>query len=47
VHAERRATHEDGNRPILLVLEDVHWADDATLGVLRCVGRRVVDPPHS
>ena len=27
--------------PSILVLEDVHWADDATLDVLRLVGRRV------
>src|SRR4029450_930163 len=25
--------------PTILVLEDVHWADDATLDVLRLVGR--------
>ena len=30
-----------GSRPTVLVLEDVHWADDATLDVLRYVGRRV------
>ncbi len=28
-------------RPTVLVVEDVHWADDATLDVLRYVGRRV------
>jgi class 3 adenylate cyclase/DNA-binding CsgD family transcriptional regulator len=28
-------------RPHLLVLEDVHWADEATLDVLRLLGRRV------
>jgi DNA-binding CsgD family transcriptional regulator/Tfp pilus assembly protein PilF len=28
-------------RPTLLVLEDVHWADEATLDVLRFVGRRL------
>jgi DNA-binding CsgD family transcriptional regulator len=27
--------------PTILVLDDVHWADDATLDVLRLVGRRV------
>jgi class 3 adenylate cyclase/DNA-binding CsgD family transcriptional regulator len=27
--------------PMLLVLEDVHWADEATLEVLRFVGRRL------
>jgi DNA-binding CsgD family transcriptional regulator/tetratricopeptide (TPR) repeat protein len=28
-------------RPTVLVLEDVHWADEATLDVLRYVGRRI------
>jgi predicted ATPase len=28
-------------RPTLMVVEDVHWADDATLDFLRFVGRRV------
>ncbi len=28
-------------RPTVLVLEDVHWADEATLDVLRVLGRRV------
>jgi hypothetical protein len=28
-------------RPTLLVLEDVHWADEATLDLLRYIGRRV------
>jgi DNA-binding CsgD family transcriptional regulator len=31
--------------PTILVLEDVHWADDATLDVLRLVGRRVESLP--
>jgi DNA-binding CsgD family transcriptional regulator/tetratricopeptide (TPR) repeat protein len=35
----------DPVRPTVLVLEDVHWADDATLDVLRYVGRRVADLP--
>jgi hypothetical protein len=30
-----------GSRPTVLVLDDVHWADDATLDVLRYIGRRV------
>jgi DNA-binding CsgD family transcriptional regulator/tetratricopeptide (TPR) repeat protein len=29
--------------PKLVVLEDVHWADDATLDLLRFVGRRIGD----
>ena len=36
---------ELGGRPTLLVLEDVHWADDATLDVVRFLGRRVADLP--
>lgn len=28
-------------RPTVLVLEDLHWADEATLDVLRYVGRRI------
>jgi DNA-binding CsgD family transcriptional regulator len=35
----------DPIRPTVLVVEDVHWADDASLDVLRFVGRRVVDLP--
>ena len=31
--------------PTILVLEDVHWADDATLDVLRVLGRRVKSLP--
>jgi DNA-binding CsgD family transcriptional regulator len=30
-----------GERPLLLVVEDAHWADDATLDLLRLVGRRL------
>ena len=32
---------ELGTRPAVLVLEDLHWADEATLDVLRLLGRRV------
>ena len=28
-------------RPVLVVLEDVHWADEATLDALRVLGRRI------
>jgi DNA-binding CsgD family transcriptional regulator/tetratricopeptide (TPR) repeat protein len=31
--------------PVVLIVEDVHWADDATLDLLRLLGRRVVDLP--
>ena len=30
-------------RPTLLVIEDMHWADEATLDFLRYIGRRVAD----
>ena len=30
----------DGRHPTVLVVEDVHWADSATLDVVRYVGRR-------
>jgi len=33
------------DEPATLVLEDVHWADEATLDVLRVVGRRVDASP--
>lgn len=32
-------------RPTLLVIEDVHWADEATLDVLRLLGRRIDQVP--
>src|SRR3989304_3422287 len=32
-------------RPIIITLEDVHWADEATLDVLRLVARRVEAVP--
>jgi DNA-binding CsgD family transcriptional regulator/tetratricopeptide (TPR) repeat protein len=31
--------------PTILVLEDVHWADEATLDVLRLLGRRASEAP--
>ena len=38
------AAHEelsDPRQPTVLVVEDIHWADDATLDVLRFLGRRI------
>ena len=32
-------------QPTLLILEDVHWADDATLDFLRFIARRLHDLP--
>jgi DNA-binding CsgD family transcriptional regulator/tetratricopeptide (TPR) repeat protein len=32
-------------RPSVVVVEDVHWADEATLDVIRLAGRRVGDVP--
>lgn len=29
-------------RPVIAVFEDIHWADDATLDLLRYLGRRIV-----
>jgi DNA-binding CsgD family transcriptional regulator len=31
----------DSRRPVLAVFEDVHWADDATLDLLKFLGRRI------
>jgi DNA-binding CsgD family transcriptional regulator/tetratricopeptide (TPR) repeat protein len=42
--AVMEAAHEllsDPLRPTALILEDVHWADDATLDVVRFLGRRI------
>jgi tetratricopeptide (TPR) repeat protein len=36
---------ELGDGPAVLVLEDVHWADEASLDVLRVLGRRVAATP--
>ena len=37
-------TELGGSRPTVLVLEDVHWADDATLDVLRYVAHEAESP---
>ncbi|HST48046.1 ATP-binding protein [Jatrophihabitans sp.] len=34
-----------GGTPTLLLLEDVHWADEATLEILRYLGRRIEGMP--
>jgi DNA-binding CsgD family transcriptional regulator len=34
-----------GRGPALLVLEDIHWADDATLDLVRYLGRRIRTAP--
>ena len=34
-----------GRRPAIVVFEDVHWADEATLDVLRLLGRRIATVP--
>jgi DNA-binding CsgD family transcriptional regulator/tetratricopeptide (TPR) repeat protein len=34
-----------GSKPKILVVEDLHWADEATLDVLRLLGRRIGDVP--
>ncbi|GAA4802126.1 AAA family ATPase [Actinomycetospora chlora] len=41
VLAAVRAELGDGRRPTVLAVEDVHWADGATLDVLRYLGRRI------
>jgi len=33
------------NTPTVLVLEDIHWADEATLDVMRMLGRRITAVP--
>jgi DNA-binding CsgD family transcriptional regulator len=37
--------HLRENGPTLVVLEDLHWADEATLDVLRLLGRRIETVP--
>ena len=40
-----RAELEWGARPTVLAIEDVHWADEATLDVLRFLVRRIAALP--
>jgi DNA-binding CsgD family transcriptional regulator len=43
-HDIATALHASANgAPVVVVLEDVHWADEATLDVLRVLGRRIGD----
>ncbi|CAN7161593.1 AAA family ATPase [Phenylobacterium sp. LjRoot225] len=35
----------NGRGPALLVIEDLHWADDPTLDAMRYLGRRIRDAP--
>ena len=37
----RQVRDELSESPMLLVLEDVHWADEATMDILRYLGRRL------
>jgi predicted ATPase len=33
----------DRDRPTIVVIEDVHWADEATIDLLKYLGRRIVE----
>ena len=35
----------DANRPTVMLIEDIHWADDATQDFLRYMARRIEDRP--
>ncbi|NMO92712.1 LuxR family transcriptional regulator [Actinomycetospora sp. TBRC 11914] len=43
--AAARAELAGPGGPTVLVVEDLHWADDATLDVVRYLGRRIADLP--
>ncbi len=43
----RRVRATLSSTPTTLVLEDVHWADEATLDLMRFLGRRMADTPCS
>jgi DNA-binding CsgD family transcriptional regulator/tetratricopeptide (TPR) repeat protein len=45
IHDVFDAFLQDLRTPTLAVMEDLHWADEATLDLLRFVGRRVGDTP--
>ena len=32
---------ENGRAPTIAIMEDVHWADEATLDLLKFLGRRI------
>ena len=38
-------TLQEGGRPVVAVFEDLHWADDATLDLLKFLGRRIDRAP--
>ena len=31
----------NANQPVVMIFEDAHWADNATLDLLKCLGRRI------
>jgi DNA-binding CsgD family transcriptional regulator len=39
------ALDQIGDEPAVLIAEDIHWADDASIDFLRYVGRRIADRP--
>jgi predicted ATPase len=41
----RAIQHLAAVRPLVIVLEDLHWADDMTLRLLLFLGRRMLDWP--
>jgi len=43
--ADSLLRHSEGRVPSVVVIEDVHWADEATLDVLRLVAGRVTSVP--
>ena len=44
-HTVASALLTELSRPAIVVFEDVHWADEATLDVLRLLGRRIATVP--